>query len=114
MEQQFATAEPVIDLAHLRRMTLGDRALEREVLSLFHAHSAQLMQTIHCSDAAALPALAHTLKGSALGIGANAVARAADDLQRAATPDEAAVVRLERAVEQAQAAIAGMLAPSGD
>lgn len=108
-----AAAEPVIDLAHLRRMTSGDAALEREVLSLFYAHSALLIERMHGSDPAAMPALAHTLKGSALGIGANEVARAADALQRMPA-DEAALSRLDRALEDARAAIAGMLARSGE
>ncbi len=109
MEQQFATTEAVIDLAHLRRMTLGDPALEREVLSLFYAHSALLMQRLRAGEADVAPALAHSLKGSALGIGANGVADAADALRRGPA-DQAALSRLERAVGDARAAIAGMLA----
>ena len=58
-------------------MTLGAAALEREVLSLFHAHAALLMEKMRRSDPAAVPATAHTLKGSAPGIGAHEVARAA-------------------------------------
>jgi HPt (histidine-containing phosphotransfer) domain-containing protein len=112
MEQHIAT-EPVIDLAHLRRMTTGDAALEREVLSLFYAHSALLIERMHGSDAAAVPGLAHTLKGSALGIGANEVARAADALQRVPA-DKAAMSRLDRALEEARAAIGVMLARPGD
>ncbi len=111
MSEQLA-ADQVIDLAHLRRMTLGDAALEREVLSLFHAHSALLLAKMR-GDAAGVPALAHTLKGSALGIGASEVARAADALQRR-QHDAAALLRLETALDEARAAIAGMLARSDD
>ena len=57
-------------------MTLGDAALKHEVLSLFHAHVALLTEKMRRRDPAAVPALAHTLKGSALGIGARKVARA--------------------------------------
>ena len=110
MSGQFA-ADQIIDLAHLRRMTLGDAALEREVLPLFSAHSALLLQKMR-GDPAAMPALAHTLKGSALGIGATEVARAADALQR--RQDDGALLRLEGALEEARAAIAGMLARSGN
>jgi HPt (histidine-containing phosphotransfer) domain-containing protein len=71
-----------IDFAHLNRMTLGDASLEREVLALFSAQSAQLIDAI-----GGLPedarALAHTLKGSARAIGAFAVADAATRLEEA-------------------------------
>ena len=71
-----------IDLEHLKRMTLGDESLEREVLAMFSAQTARLIGTL-----AALPAeageLAHTLKGSARAIGAFAVADAADALESA-------------------------------
>src|SRR3569832_2667419 len=57
------------DIAHLRRMTLGDAALEREVLTMFSAQAARLVKAL-----AALPpdasALAHTLKGSARAVDA--------------------------------------------
>jgi hypothetical protein len=41
-------------------MTLGEAALEREVMSLFYAQSALLMEKICGGDPAAVPALAHT------------------------------------------------------
>lgn len=69
-----------LDLAHLARMTLGDTALEQEVLAMFAAQSASLMDAL-----VALPAdasdVAHTLKGSALAIGAFRVAEAAEWLE---------------------------------
>jgi HPt (histidine-containing phosphotransfer) domain-containing protein len=69
-----------IDFEHLKRMTLGDAALEQEVLAMFAAQSAKLMAAL-----AALPAdagaLAHTLKGSARAIGAFGVAEAATRLE---------------------------------
>ena len=69
-----------IDIEHLRRMTLGDASLEREVLAMFSAQAVGLVGAL-----AALPAdagaLAHTLKGSARAIGAFGVADAADGLE---------------------------------
>lgn len=69
-----------IDLDHLARMTLGDASLEREVLELFTAQAKTLIGRL-----AAWPdnsaALAHTLKGSARGIGAFTVAEAAERLE---------------------------------
>ena len=69
-----------IDIAHLRRMTLGDAALEREVLTMFSAQASRLVETLVALPADA-PALAHTLKGSARAIGAFAVGDAAAHLE---------------------------------
>lgn len=69
-----------IDLEHLRRMTLGDDDLEREVLSMFSAQSESLAQALSGMPKDA-GALAHTLKGSARAIGAFAVADAASWLE---------------------------------
>src|SRR6202020_3457965 len=69
-----------IDIAHLRRMTLGDAALEREVLSMFSDQASRLAKAL-----SALPpdasALAHTLKGSARAVGAFALGEAASHLE---------------------------------
>lgn len=69
-----------IDIVHLRRMTLGDTALEREVLSMFSTQAARLAGALAAMPPDA-PALAHTLKGSARAIGAFAVADAAAELE---------------------------------
>jgi len=101
----------VLDRAQLARMTFGDRNLERELLELFDRQAAMLIARMRGSDAAAVKPLAHTLKGSASGIGAADVARAAEVAERAASAAEcsAAVDRLARAVEQARALIAELL-----
>lgn len=103
-----------IDLDHLKRMTLGDASLEREVLTMFSAQSFRLAGTI-----AALPAeageLTHSLKGSAQAIGAFAVAEAACALEVAlkngGDPCEA-LGGLRDAVAQARIAIEAMLGRS--
>ena len=66
-----------IDLVHLARTTLGDRNLEREVLQLFDRQSTLLIARMRTAAPSGVATLAHTLKGSALGIGAWRVARAA-------------------------------------
>jgi HPt (histidine-containing phosphotransfer) domain-containing protein len=103
----LAPEGPVLDLDHLQRMTLGERELEREVLMLFAQQSADLLARLE-----KLPregaSLAHTLKGSARGIGAFAVADAADDLERRlrqGLPVTAEVAVLAQAIGSAQAAI---------
>ena len=71
-----------IDLEHLRRMTLGDAGLEREVLAMFSAQAVSLIDALATLPADA-GALAHTLKGSARAIGAFRVADAAACLEAA-------------------------------
>jgi HPt (histidine-containing phosphotransfer) domain-containing protein len=100
-----------IDMQHLGRMTLGEAALEIEVLALFAAQSRDLIGRLAAIPADA-PALAHTLKGSARAIGAFRVADAALALEAAMKNDgdvAGAVVVLQHAVEEARTAIDRML-----
>jgi HPt (histidine-containing phosphotransfer) domain-containing protein len=62
---------PLIDRAHLDRMTGGDRALQLEVLGLVR-EQAQVWTRLLVPDAESADWLvaAHTIKGSARGIGA--------------------------------------------
>ena len=76
-----------IDESHLGRMTLGDRRLEREVLELFLRQTTIMLDRIVDADPPLAAAAAHTLKGSARGIGAWRVARAAELLEQAAGGD---------------------------
>lgn len=106
-----------IDESHLGRMTLGDRGLEREVLQLFLRQTAIMLDRIMGMDPAVAAAAAHTLKGSARGIGAWRVARAAESLEHAANPItgaatddlEDAIAELKSASLEAGAAIAARL-----
>jgi HPt (histidine-containing phosphotransfer) domain-containing protein len=100
-----------IDLDHLKRMTLGDAGLEHEVLAMFSAQSAKLLDML-----ATLPeeaeALAHTLKGSARAIGAFGVAEAAERLEAAMTAKAdvaAAFAALNDSLAEARAAIEAIL-----
>jgi HPt (histidine-containing phosphotransfer) domain-containing protein len=79
-----APREAVVDLAHLFRMTLGDHDLEREVLQLFSRQADMLIARMQGAAPAGIAAMAHTLKGSARGIGAWRVAHAADAVEVAA------------------------------
>ena len=101
-----------IDREHLRQMTLGDRALEREVLVLFDKQASLLVDRMRKAEPEAVFALAHALKGSARGIGAFRVAHAAAAVERgdeAAGAFDAALNALDVAVAQARAAIALIL-----
>ncbi len=106
-----------IDLVHLARQTMGDRALEVELLALFDRQAGQIVAKLAAAEAnsaEAVPAgnwradLAHKLKGSARAIGAHAVAAAADNYEHCA---RAGVLRasdadqLAAAVAEARAAL---------
>ena len=99
----------VIDANHLERMTLGDRRLEREVLELFVRQTTILLTRIAGAEPPTAAAAAHTLKGSARGIGAWRVARAAELLEQAAggavDEYEDAIAELRAASLEASAAI---------
>jgi HPt (histidine-containing phosphotransfer) domain-containing protein len=100
-----------IDFAHLKRMTLDDAGLEQEVLAMFAAQSASLIDTLATMPANA-PALAHTLKGSARAIGAFGVADAAARLEAviASGADPAdPLIELADAVALARTAIEAVL-----
>jgi HPt (histidine-containing phosphotransfer) domain-containing protein len=100
-----------IDDEHLARMTLGDRSLEREVLEIFARQLTLTLKRITGAKPSSTAAAAHTLKGSARGIGAWRVARAAERLEDIASRagDEqamtGAIAELETASFEACAAI---------
>ena len=83
-EHRVAETPNAIDEHHLGKMTLGDRSLEREVLEIFARQTTLMLGRIVGAEPARAAALAHTLKGSACGIGAWRVARATEDLEQAA------------------------------
>jgi HPt (histidine-containing phosphotransfer) domain-containing protein len=101
-----------IDLVHLARTTLGDRSLEREVLHLFDRQSTLLIARMRTAAPSGVATLAHTLKGSARGIGAWRVARAAEALELAGARNAeigSALDRLNAASEEARGVIADLL-----
>lgn len=108
-----APAAAAIDRGHLARMTFGDRSLERELLQLFDRQAAILIERMRTGDVAAIATLAHTLKGSASGIGAGGVAHAAAAAEFAAARSPAecqnAIDRLAKAADEARAYIAELL-----
>ena len=103
-----------IDLVHLARITLGDRSLEREVLQLFDRQSTLLIARMRAAAPGGIAHLAHTMKGSARGIGAWRVARAAEALELAGGADEVAgaLDQLAAACEEACGLIAELLQTS--
>jgi len=103
-----------IDVDHLSHMTLGDRALEREVLQLFVRQTEMLRSRMDLADPEMTGASAHTVRGSAQGIGAFAVAQAAEQVEsKARTGDfkglEGALMALDLAVREAALDISEIL-----
>jgi HPt (histidine-containing phosphotransfer) domain-containing protein len=115
LAEHGAAATPgVIDEDHLGKMTLGDRSLEREVLEIFARQTTLMLGRLVGAEPARAAAMAHTLKGSARGIGAWQVAQATEQLERAADrrDDEAlgeALSQLEAACAEVRQAIAARL-----
>jgi len=111
--QSEALEVAVLDRDHLARMTFGDRSLEREVLQLFDRQSELLLGRMRASEPAAIATLAHTLKGSAVGIGATRVASAAAEVEATAQAKSGessrAIEELAQAVEEARAAISALI-----
>jgi HPt (histidine-containing phosphotransfer) domain-containing protein len=111
--QPEALEMAVLDRDHLARMTFGDRGLEREVLQLFDRQSELLLERMRTSEPAAIATLAHTLKGSAVGIGATRVASAAAEVEATAQAKPAesgrAIDELARAVDEARAEISALI-----
>lgn len=104
--------EPPIDVGHLARMTLGDRSVEFQVLKLFDRQAEVLLGRMREVGAAGVASLAHTLMGSARGIGAWRVADAAEAVERAVAEKQgwlSALETLDCAVIEARLAICAML-----
>jgi HPt (histidine-containing phosphotransfer) domain-containing protein len=109
------SAAGIIDVAHLRLMTFGEKALQAEVLALFKRQADMLLARMHEAPAQAGAAFAHTLAGSARGVGAWRIAAAAEAVELATRDEGAGAIagalrRLEVAVHEARAAIGAMLA----
>ncbi len=100
-----AGSATAIDSAYLARVTFGNRGLEREVLQLFDRQAGVLIARMRASEPGAIGALVHTLKGSALNIGAHRVAKACVAVEA----DPSAIDQLAEAVDEARARIGEML-----
>ena len=109
----IAPIEQPIDLGHLHRMTLGERSLEREVLQLFCRQTEIMIARMRTAKPAVAAASAHTLIGSARGIGAWRVAAAAELVERAATSEtrklRGALAALIATIDEAKVTIADLL-----
>ena len=110
-----AAAAGIIDVAHLMRMTFEEKALAAEVLGLFDRQAEMLLARMQQASPRDLSVCAHTLAGSARGVGAWEVAAAAVQVELAAGNVAAigeCVRRLEAAIRAARAVIAELLSAS--
>ncbi len=73
--------ERAIDLVHLGKQTMGDKALEVEVLQMFARQARSCLQEIGSGDPKRIEAASHKLKGAASAVGAFRVADAAAALE---------------------------------
>ncbi len=91
-----------IDYRHLKAQAADDLGVAREVLQLFVVHGAQVLQQLEsATDEKTWKQLTHTLKGSASGVGAFAVAEAAAHAERHAL-DTSTIEPLKQALAAAQ------------
>ena len=76
-------AEDAVDLVHLRRYTLGDAVLEKEVLSLFLGQLPELMTALRsAANERDWKMAAHALKGSGRAVGAWQLANLAEHAEQ--------------------------------
>jgi HPt (histidine-containing phosphotransfer) domain-containing protein len=105
---------PALDLAHLRRFTLGDQALEQEILGLFIGQASTTLAALNEAwTDRDWKIAAHTLKGSARAVGAWRVAHLAEKAEgmirrRNREGCAAAVRELTDALSEANAFIAAL------
>ena len=111
-QDQAPAEQAPVDMAHLARYTLGDAALEREVLELFCTQSVSYLERLRAAATQKdVYEAAHSLKGSARAVGAWRMAQAAEQVEtlREDLPPEQRAARigaLEASLAEATAFIA--------
>lgn len=96
-----------IDLVHLTRQTLGDRALEKEILSLFIQQAVSVKERIAQATSKERSLMAHGLRGSASGVGAFNVAELAKAIER--DPDDKSLMpRLTASIDDVRQFVAAI------
>jgi HPt (histidine-containing phosphotransfer) domain-containing protein len=99
------TAAQPVDYQHLETQAAGNLDVMREVLALFVTHCEQVLGELErTNDAKTWKQWTHTLKGSARGVGAFALADAAADAERHSL-DKGKIEPLRTAFTEARAFI---------
>ncbi len=104
------SAKNPVDLVHLSKQSLGDRSLELEILELFKSQSTLYLDRLaNAKTADERKMAAHTILGSARGLGAWHVAKQAELIQHKCAY-QCDISKLVSAVEEANAYIGELLA----
>lgn len=99
----------MIDLEHLSRQTMDDKALQSEVLRLFHQQLLGAKDVIQVMAVSDRRDLAHLLEGAAKAVGAFSFA----ETLKALTHDPANRGSVERAAEQIDSLLAHLCSKLG-
>lgn len=103
-----------VDLVFLAKQTMGDTALEREILSLFEQVARRCLSRARDTRGPEQRLELHALKGAALGVGATAVAEQAREAEAECLADgvtrRESIADLAIAIEEVGTFIAGLLA----
>jgi HPt (histidine-containing phosphotransfer) domain-containing protein len=112
-----AGSADAVDLVHLRRYTLGNLALEKEVLQLFAEQALVSLEQLRAAQPPEMRRLtAHSLKGSARAVGAWTVGRWAEQAEAVPQSSERGddvLAGLEAAVSDACRFVARFVAAGG-
>ena len=102
-DKAYCDAARPLDLVHLAKYTFGDRGLECELLGLFRSQAGIYVNRLEtAANTKEWADAAHSLKGSARGLGAWALGDIAEDVEPLSFDDEAgrgiAVARVREAI----------------
>jgi HPt (histidine-containing phosphotransfer) domain-containing protein len=103
-------SDEAVDFEYLEGFAAGDMQVVTEVLALFQGQAEGWMPRLERAEPDGWRDLAHTIKGSARGIGAAALGQAADRAERG---DSSLAPELRAALADALAAIEGYLTRIG-
>jgi HPt (histidine-containing phosphotransfer) domain-containing protein len=109
---EMAAKAGAFDIEFLDRVTFSDRGLAREVLQMFDQQADSLLKVIRDTESTRMRLeIAHRLKGTARGVGAFSVAKAAEEIETAADEIELAnaVSLLTARVTEARMALASLI-----
>jgi HPt (histidine-containing phosphotransfer) domain-containing protein len=81
-DAKTAKAPRPLDLAHLYRQTMGNRALEIEILDMFCKQVSSTVTAFAKADASERRRLAHALKGTGRSVGAFLLADIAEQIEK--------------------------------
>lgn len=95
------SASKPIDLVHLARQTMGDRAVELEVLKIFARQARQCLVEFAAADQDGKIATAHRLKGAAQAVGAFPLSKCAEEVEAGAV-DAAHIAQMTAAVAETE------------